>query len=346
MTEQTKKKYFKLFISLTLAFIVLNVDSAMTWCWIFRDSYWCDTPLHSILTLGKHKDDFLYDMSRLSSFDYLLGCSFPGFITALFALLVIVFSKKKGVSLAFSIINLVLPLLLLMPGKYIVNETYLLCLLLYAFSGFILLSNVISGWRYKNVVAILFFALSIFSVILTIYYDRILWPDSRFFRFHSFPPSLAILYCALGMGILCFSPVIDNEQTLNIQRGTFTMTRKNKLTAILLSIFTGCLGIDRFYLGYIGLGVLKLLTAGGLGFWALIDLIMICTGYLRPADGSLWEEEVRNTQAQVVAPIQPVAINNDASGLEALEKLAKLHEQGILTDDEFQQKKSDLLAKI
>ena len=39
-------------------------------------------------------------------------------------------------------------------------------------------------------------------------------------------------------------------------------------------------------------------------------------------------------------------INNDASGLEALEKLAKLHEQGILTDDEFQQKKSDLLAKI
>ena len=54
----------------------------------------------------------------------------------------------------------------------------------------------------------------------------------------------------------------------------------------------------------------------------------------------------RNTQAQVVAPIQPVAINNDASGLEALEKLAKLHEQGILTDDEFQQKKSDLLAKI
>lgn len=58
------------------------------------------------------------------------------------------------------------------------------------------------------------------------------------------------------------------------------MAHKNKLTAILLSIFTGGLGIDRFYLGYTGLGVAKLLTCGGLGIWALIDLIMICTGSL------------------------------------------------------------------
>ena len=71
------------------------------------------------------------------------------------------------------------------------------------------------------------------------------------------------------------------------------MATKNKLTAILLSIFTGGLGIDRFYLGYTGLGVVKLLTMGGFGIWALIDLIMICTGSLRPADGSPWEEEVR-----------------------------------------------------
>lgn len=115
---------------------------------------------------------------------------------------------------------------------------------------------------------------------------------------------------------------------------------KNKLTAILLSIFTGGLGIDRFYLGYTGLGVLKLLTAGGLGIWSLIDLIMICTGSLRPADGSPWEEELRTAQ-----PSQSAA-KSDASNLEALERLAKLHEQGVLTDEEFQQKKADLLSKM
>ncbi len=44
------------------------------------------------------------------------------------------------------------------------------------------------------------------------------------------------------------------------------MARKNKLTAILLSLFTGGLGIDRFYLGYTKLGVVKLLTLGGFAF--------------------------------------------------------------------------------
>lgn len=115
---------------------------------------------------------------------------------------------------------------------------------------------------------------------------------------------------------------------------------KNKLTAILLSIFTGGLGIDRFYLGYTGLGVLKLLTAGGLGVWSLIDLIMICTGSLRPADGSPWEAELRTAQPS------PSPAKSDAISLEVLERLAKLHEQGALTDEEFQQKKADLLSKM
>ncbi len=39
----------------------------------------------------------------------------------------------------------------------------------------------------------------------------------------------------------------------------------------------GCLGIDRFMRGQVGLGILKLLTAGGCGVWALIDWIMCIT---------------------------------------------------------------------
>ena len=59
----------------------------------------------------------------------------------------------------------------------------------------------------------------------------------------------------------------------------------SKLVSLLLSIFLGELGIDRFYLGFIGLGILKLLTGGGLGIWWLVDLIMIATGKMKTKDG-------------------------------------------------------------
>ena len=57
------------------------------------------------------------------------------------------------------------------------------------------------------------------------------------------------------------------------------------LTAVLLSLFVGTLGIDRFYLGYMGLGLLKLITLGGCGLWALIDLVLIAIGSVPDADG-------------------------------------------------------------
>ncbi|TXD49105.1 TM2 domain-containing protein [Polaribacter sp. IC073] len=61
---------------------------------------------------------------------------------------------------------------------------------------------------------------------------------------------------------------------------------KSQVTALLLSIFLGGLGIDRFYLGYNLLGFLKLITLGGFGIWYIIDLIMIVTGDLQPKNGS------------------------------------------------------------
>lgn len=111
---------------------------------------------------------------------------------------------------------------------------------------------------------------------------------------------------------------------------------KTKLTAILLAIFTGGFGVDRFYLGYTGLGVVKLLTAGGFGIWSLIDLIRICTGSLRPADGSPWQED---------APKAPVQ-SNEPSAIESLERLANLYERGLLTEEEFAKKKAEMLAKM
>jgi TM2 domain-containing membrane protein YozV len=61
--------------------------------------------------------------------------------------------------------------------------------------------------------------------------------------------------------------------------------RKSQLVALLLCAFAGGLGIHRFYLGYIGIGIIQLLTAGGCGIWWLIDLIRIIIGDLGPKDG-------------------------------------------------------------
>ena len=61
--------------------------------------------------------------------------------------------------------------------------------------------------------------------------------------------------------------------------------QKEWIVALLLSIFVGTLGIDRFYLGYIGLGILKLVTAGGCGIWWLVDLILIVMDKLPDAQG-------------------------------------------------------------
>ena len=61
--------------------------------------------------------------------------------------------------------------------------------------------------------------------------------------------------------------------------------QKDWLVTLLLSIFVGPLGVDRFYLGYTGLGVLKLLTFGGCGIWWLFDWIMILQNKMTDADG-------------------------------------------------------------
>jgi TM2 domain-containing membrane protein YozV len=63
------------------------------------------------------------------------------------------------------------------------------------------------------------------------------------------------------------------------------MNQKSQSTTFLLSYFLGFLGVDRFYLGYTGLGILKLLTCGGIGLWAVIDMVLIAVGSMRDVNG-------------------------------------------------------------
>jgi len=51
----------------------------------------------------------------------------------------------------------------------------------------------------------------------------------------------------------------------------------NWVLVLVLSILLGSLGVDRFVMGKIGIGILKLITLGGLGIWWLIDVILIAT---------------------------------------------------------------------
>ncbi|MGP9536758.1 NINE protein [Brachybacterium sp. AOP43-C2-M15] len=79
---------------------------------------------------------------------------------------------------------------------------------------------------------------------------------------------------------------------------------KDFVVAWLLALFLGTLGVDRFYRGFVGLGLLKLITCGGAGLWALIDLLIIVVTGGRDSTGQQLAGFERNKRtAWIVTPI-------------------------------------------
>ena len=76
------------------------------------------------------------------------------------------------------------------------------------------------------------------------------------------------------LDLLTIKKALDNmsEQDLVMLNG---INFKDPTVALILSVVVGGWGVDRFYIGDIGLGVLKLVTGGGLGVWWLTDLFVI-----------------------------------------------------------------------
>lgn len=161
-------------------------------------------------------------------------------------------------------------------------------------------------------------------------------------------------------------------QVNNNLSGGGVMANKSKVVSALLAFFLGTTGAHRYYLGYKKQGIVQtcgfvsiiigyaifipammdssagmlifsallLLYGAGISIWAFVDFIRILTGGLTPADGSAYTEN-KPAQVQVIQ-----AAPSPSDNIDALEKLANLYEQGILTDDEFRQKKAELLAKM
>lgn len=89
--------------------------------------------------------------------------------------------------------------------------------------------------------------------------DMYMMANAKFFEGHHLP------------AVKEYLTNLDESRWTEIQ----TLKLHDPTTTIIISIFAGSLGIDRFMIGDTGLGIGKLLTCGGFGIWAIVDIFLI-----------------------------------------------------------------------
>ncbi len=138
------------------------------------------------------------------------------------------------------------------------------------------------------------------------------------------------------------------QSATRAQSGQYS--EKDWLVTLLFSIFLGGLGIHRFYVGKIGTGILWLLTAGCFGIGALVDIIMIATENFTDDTNRLIVQDSRKSPNYGYAYAANSSTGETKSSredvLDQIEKLAKLRDSGVISQEEFEQKKAILMSKI
>lgn len=80
---------------------------------------------------------------------------------------------------------------------------------------------------------------------------------------------------------------MSEENNLQVSNQTTVVGNSEKKlgNCLLLFLFLGCFGAHRFYVGKIGTAILYIFTFGGVGIWALVDLISIVFGNFTDKEG-------------------------------------------------------------
>ncbi|WP_084697552.1 TM2 domain-containing protein [Glaciibacter superstes] len=103
------------------------------------------------------------------------------------------------------------------------------------------------------------------------------------------------------------------------------VSHKSFVVTWILALLLGTLGIDRFYLGKIGTGILKLITAGGFGVWTLIDIFLVLSGSTRDKNGLPLAEYAQNKRVAIIVTIVVLALGVVSSIISAVVQAALLN---------------------
>ena len=121
---------------------------------------------------------------------------------------------------------------------------------------------------------------------------------------------------------------------------------------LILCVLIGVWGVHRFYVGKVGTGLLMLFTFGGFLIWWIIDLILIATESFKDHEGrkipyttttSSSQSTTSNDTHDDLKDSLPLDQKFDKKIASELRELALLKDEGILTDEEFEIKKKELL---
>ncbi|TDW28942.1 Ltp family lipoprotein [Cryobacterium psychrophilum] len=99
--------------------------------------------------------------------------------------------------------------------------------------------------------------------------------------------------------------------------GPMLVSNKSFVVTWLFALLLGIFAVDRFYLGKVGTGLLKLFTFGGLGVWVLVDLILVLTGAQRDKQGRTLAGYDQNKKIAWIVSAVVIALSMLISGVNA-----------------------------